>query len=255
VFTRRTMRGALHAALMLTAAAGVAATSACSDRSKAPPAPAMTSAELLRHAADSVATLRSLFFTLAAQPVVPGIRFGAVAGGDGTVVWPDRLVFRGTMQSTPTLAAPVVIAMCGPDRYLELGDGNFMRMEALPNVHRLLFAPDTGLVPAVLTGLEQVSAPEAAKVGDVATWRLNGTVADRLLAALPGRTAPAVAPLRAELWIGQEDLRLHRAILSGPMFDGDSTATVRTLTFSRFNEPLPLTVPRGTSPCADPQKS
>ena len=44
-----------------------------------------------------------------------------------------------------------------------------------PDVHRLLFAPDTGLVPGVLTGLEAPSSPEAATVADVPTWRVTGT--------------------------------------------------------------------------------
>lgn len=216
---------------------------------EAPAAPTLTGPELLQHAADSFATLRSLYFTLAAQPPVPGLRFGAVSQGDGTVIWPDRLVFRGTIQSTPTLAAPVVIAMCGADRYVELGDGNFMRLDALPNVHQLLFAPDTGLVSGVLTQLQQVSAPEAATLNGTPMWRVAGTVADAMLATLPGRTAPAAGSLRADLWIGQQDLRLHQATLNGPMFDGDVAATVRTLVFSRFNDSLPLTVPRGANPC------
>lgn len=240
-------RGLVVAALVLVIAVAVLMTR--SRRSTAAPGPTLTGPELLHHAADSVASLRSVYFTLVAQPVVPGPRFGAVSQGDGTVVWPDSLVFRGTMQSTPTLAAPVVIAMCGPDRYVELGDGNFMKMDALPDVHRLLFAPDTGLVAGVLTQLEQITAPEAATVAEAPMWRVTGTVSNKMLATLPGRTAPAATPLRADLWIGQQDLRLHQVTLTGPMFDGDGAGTTRTLVFSRFNEKLPLTVPRGTSPC------
>ena len=222
---------------------------ACSGREKAPAAPPMTAAELLRRAADSVTTMRTVSFTLAAQPVVPGVRFGAVSGGNGTVVRPDRLVFSGTMQSTPTLAAPVVLVVCGADRYLELGDGNFIKMQALPDVQRLLFAPDTGLVSGVLAGLEQPSVPEPATVSDVANWHVTGTVSEHFLQTLPGRTAPAAAPLRADLWIGRDDLRVRKATLTGPMFDGDSAGTVRTLTFAHFNETVPLTVPRGRMPC------
>jgi hypothetical protein len=153
------------------------------------------------------------------------------------------------MQSTPTLSAPVVFAMCGPDRYIELGDGSFIKMASLPNVHSLLFAPDTGLVPGILTQLEQVTEPEPATVESIQTWRVTGKVADHWLAKIPGRTKPAASPLTAELWIGQADHRLHQAVLHGPMFDGDTTKTTRTLKFSRFNESIPLTVPRGTNPC------
>lgn len=227
----------------------IALVSACSGRDKASTVPMPTAAQVLQGAAAKLASARSLSFILTAQPVVPGLRFAAVAGGEGTVVWPDRMLFQGAMQSTPTLTAPVVLVICGADRYVELGDGNFMKMGTLPDVHRLLFAPDTGLASGVLTKLEQVTGPEAATLEKAAMWRVAGTVSNQFLTALPGRTKPFSDPLRAELWIGQQDQRLHQVILKGPMFDGDTTQTVRTLVFSHFDESVPFRVPRGQLPC------
>lgn len=243
----RTMSGKSATLWLAVTAAAVTLVSACSHDKAKMPTP--TAAQVLQGASAKLASAHSLSFTLTAQPVVPGIRFGAVAGGEGTVVWPDRLLFQGTMQSTPTLTAPVVLVMCGADRYVELGDGNFVKMTTIPDVHRLLFAPDSGLASGVLKKLEQVTGPEAATLEDAAMWHLAGTVSSQFLSALPGRTKSFTDPLHAELWIGQQDQRLHQAILRGPMFDGDTTQTTRTLVFSRFDETIPFKVPRGKLPC------
>lgn len=223
---------------------------ACSGRDKTPATPPPPAAELLQRASANLKTAHSLSFTFTAQPVVPGLRFAAVSGGEGTVIWPDRLIFQGTMQSTPTLAAPVVLVMCGSDRYVELaGDGKFMKMDVLPDVHRLLFAPDSGLATGALTNLEKVAGPEAATLDGTPMWRLTGTVAGRFVAMLPGHAQPSADSLQATLWIGQQDNRLHQATLHGPMFDGDTPQTIRTLVFSHFDEALPFQVPRGQLPC------
>lgn len=218
-----------------------------------PAGPSPTAAELLHHAASNLTATRALHFTYTAHAVTPGFRLAALTGGDGSIVWPDRIVFNGTMQSTPALAAPVVTVACGPtQQYVEMGDGTFQQMQGIPDIRRLLFASDTGIVSTILTQLEQPSAPKAIRLDTAATWYLTGTVPNRLLAALPGRSAAAPkGVLRAALWIGQQDQRLRQVTLSGPMFDGDSAQTVRTLTFSHFNEHLSLTVPRGQSPCSN----
>jgi hypothetical protein len=231
------------------AVAALTLLSACSGRDKASTVPTPTAAEVLQGASAKLASAHSLSFTLTAQPVVPGLRFAAVSGGEGTVVWPDRLLFQGTIQNSATMSAPVVLVMCGADRYVELGDGNFMKMTVLPDVHRLLFAPDTGLAAGVLTKLEQVTGPEAAALEKTPMWHVAGTVSNQFLAALPGRTKPFTDPLHADLWIGQQDQRLHQVTLKGPMFDGDTTQTVRTLVFSRFDDTIPFRVPRGQLPC------
>ncbi len=251
--TRPKSRGILLAILLILVIAAAFVLVRSNRQAPADAAvPTMTGTEVLRHAADSFATLRGLQFTLTSQPVVPGMQFSAVSKGEGSVIWPDKLVFSGIMQSTPTISAPVVLVMCGQDRYIDLaGDGMFLQVPGLPDVHSLLFGSDTGLVASVLKGLEQVSTPEAAKVGDVATWRVTGTVSPALLAKLPGAadTTASGTPLRAELWIGQQDFRLRQATLNGPMFNGDNAQSTRTFTFSGFDERLPLRVPRGQVPC------
>lgn len=207
--------------------------------------------ELLKKAAANIAKARSLHFTLAAHPVAPGSRLAALVSGEGNVVLPDTVVFQGSMQTTPALAMSIVSTMCGPNQYLEFGDGNFQKMAGAPNVHRLLFSPDSGLVTGILTKLEGASAATAATLDKVSTWQISGTIPTQLLTSLPGRTAatPTTTPVRVQLWIGQQDSQLHQLVITGPLFDGDSAGTVRTLTFSQFNEALKLTVPRGHSPC------
>jgi hypothetical protein len=207
--------------------------------------------DLLKKAAANIAKAKSLHFTLAAHPVTPGSRLAALVSGEGNVVLPDTLVFQGSMQTTPALAMSIVSAMCGPDQYLEFGDGNFQKMAGAPNVHRLLFSPDSGLVTGILTKLEGASAATAATLDKLSAWKISGTIPTQLLAHLPGRTAatPTKTPVRVQLWIGQQDSQLHQLVISGVLFDGDSAETVRTLTFSQFNEALKLTVPRGHSPC------
>lgn len=207
--------------------------------------------ELLKKAAANMIKAKSLHFTFAAQPVTPGSRLAALISGEGNVVLPDTVVFQGSMQTTPALAMPLASAMCGSNQYIEFGDGNFQKMPGAPNVHRLLFASDSGLVTNILTKLESPSKQKAATIDNLSTWEISGTIPAKALTGLPGRTVatPTNVPVRAQLWIGQQDVQLHKLIITGPLFDGDVATTVRTLVFSQFNTPLKLTVPRGHSPC------
>lgn len=211
-----------------------------------------TAAELLRHAADNLAVTTALHFDFTAHALTPGFQMAALAGGSGTILRPDHMVFSGTMQSTPVLAAPIVMAACGPDKYFEMGDGTFQKMQGLPDISRLLFAQDSGLMINILRQLEQPSTPRAETLDAVAAWHLTGIVPGKLLAILPGRDAATTTTgvVRADVWIGQKDMRLHRVTLNGPMFTSDSAQTTRTLTFSHFNEHVPLSVPRGHLPCS-----
>ena len=206
-------------------------------------------APLLHKTAKTFAATRALTFTLAAQQVAPGMRLAGITQGDGTAVWPDNLVFSGAMQQTPALSMSFVTVMCGSDQYVELGDGNFQKMAGLPNVGRLLFSSDTSFVSSILSELATPSAPKAVTVDGVAMWYLRGVVPPAILAHLPTAITASTDTLRAELWIGQRDTRLHRLTLNGAMFQGDSTTTTRTLTFSHFDEKPAFTVPRGTVPC------
>ncbi|HXC25364.1 MAG TPA: LppX_LprAFG lipoprotein [Gemmatimonadaceae bacterium] len=216
-----------------------------------PYTPPPAAAELLRHAAANFMKTRALQFALVAHQIPAGLHLSGVAGGDGSAIWPDHLVFQGSIQQTPALAMSFVMVMCGPAQYIELGDGVFQQIPGAPNVGRLLFAPDTSFVANVLLHLEQPSTPQAATLEQVATWHLTGTIPNKVLAPLTGVGGPG--PVQAELWIGQQDLRLHQVTLRGAMFTGDSAQTTRTLSFSHFDEHLTLTVPRGQLPCGAPK--
>ncbi len=209
-----------------------------------------TAAKLLHEVAGHFTTIHTLQFALATHMIPQGLHLSGVAEGEGSVVWPDQLVFRGTIQRTSALTLPFVMVMCGPQQYIELGDSVFQKITGFPDVGRLLFSSDTSFVAGILTGLEQASAPRAATLDKVAVWRLTGLVPNRVLTTLPGHAkAPPAAPLKAELWIGQQDLQIRQMTLTGPMFEGDSAKTSRTLTFSRVNQQLTLAVPRGHLPC------
>lgn len=208
------------------------------------------SAKLIRQTAQTFSKIQAMHFTLAAHAITPGPHLSGVAGGEGSVIWPDQLVFNGSMQTTPAFAVGFTMVMCGANPYVEMGDGNFQKMQGVPNLGRLLFAPDTSFIADILTQITQLSAAQAVTLDQVATWHVTGVVPKTLIAKLPGAAPASAGPLKADLWIGQRDLRLHQLLLSGPMFTGDSTQTTRTLAFSRFDDRTPLTVPRGTLPCS-----
>ncbi len=206
--------------------------------------------QLAKRAATAFSKTTSLAFTLTAKSVSPGFSLAAVTGGEGTILFPDRMVFKGTLQSSPAMAAPFVVAGCGTEQFVEMGDGNFMKMEAAPNIGKVLFSSDTSFVLGILKTLEQVTAPKSVKLNNVDTWNVSGVVPASLLKTLPSRRSPAAGDVKAELWLSQKDAKLHQLVLTGPLLDTDTQQTIRTLTLSKFNESATLSVPRGKLPCS-----
>ena len=215
----------------------------------APTAPTPPAADVLRRAANNFIKTHALQFALAADKIPAGLHLSGVVQGSGTAIWPDQLAFDGSIKQSPALSMGFSMVMCGPDQYIEMGDGNFQKLSGAPNVGQLFFSHDTSFIAGVLTQLKQPSAPQAVTLDHLPMWHLQGSVPRTVLMPVTGAATSALGAIQAEVWVGQQDMRLHQLTLSGKMFQGDSTQTTRTLTFSHFDDSLALTVPRGTLPC------
>lgn len=208
-------------------------------------------AAILSKASKTLANLKSLTFTYSAKPVPSGLSLAAVSNGSGQAASADRMVFQGTIQHSPAIAMPFVLATCGKDPYIDMGDGVFTPMPGAPNIGSLLFSSDTSFLAGTLTQLTELSKPESKTVDKVDAWYLKGKAPATLLAKLPGRKAGTPSSPDIELWIGKKDYNVLKVSINGQLFNGDDSKAQRILTFSQFNEKIALTVPRGELPCKE----
>jgi lipoprotein LprG len=103
-----------------------------------------------------------------------------------------------------------------------------------------LFASETGLF-AILPKGTQARVTGAEGGGEDATDRIETRfTTDQIAAFLPGVLRGQ--PLQAKLWIGRQDHRLRRAVLSGRMYDAQKD-TGATVELGAFDKPVRIERP------------
>jgi hypothetical protein len=103
-----------------------------------------------------------------------------------------------------------------------------------------LFASETGLF-AILPKGTQARQTGDESVGADATHRVEARfTTDQIAAFLPG--VQRGQTLQAKLWIGHNDHRLRRAVLSGRMYDAQKD-TVATVELGAFDKPVRIEPP------------
>lgn len=232
--TIRPRRAAL--ALLLTLAALLAACSSGASSSKPP-----TTAQLIQDASTNFGNDTAIHFTLTATDIAPGNY--SVTQADGDVVRPDRLQVTGTDNIRQGISIGIGIIFIGQQQYVDLGGtGKYSVTSGLPDF-LLIFDAHQG-IGAILTQLQQPSAPTADTANGVASWKITGTVPSTVLAPLTGSTSTVANPVNTTLWIGQSDHQIHQVSLVGQATDGDTSQSTRTFVLSKYNEQVTISAPQ-----------
>jgi lipoprotein LprG len=160
---------------------------------------------------------------------------------EGDIVKPDKLkatitgTFSGMSLQIQIVSVGGVVKMTNPL------SGKWETPPVAFNVLGL-FDPGTG-VAAILKGLTDVSKLEDAEAGGVPCYHLSGSIKSENLNAITGSSVAGIS-IQAEVWIGKSDLLIRDIKLTGKITESEVPGIVRTLTLSKFDEPVTIELPQ-----------
>jgi len=187
------------------------------------------------------AAVKSFHFVLTVEHPPPSSGL-SLASAEGDVAVPDRVRAdaSGTFAGIPLKSELVFV-----------GDRHFFK-DPLTQRWRTLdvktnpiafFNPAKGVL-AVVKQARGLVDDGSETVGGADCYRLKGTVPASALAAFLG-TTPSALSVPVELWIGKRDLLLRQVRASGPAAPGEAKDVSRTVSVSRFDEHVTISVPSG----------
>jgi hypothetical protein len=215
---------------------------ACAASTPAPtPTPELTEQEIAQRAVDRLSALNSFHFDLATDTGGKPLSSAgfALVSASGDAARPDKL--SASLQAS-------VGGFVANVSYISTGGKHYMTdpfskqwIEVPPQFNTIaVFSPQTG-APAMVKSLQGLKKQGREQVDGVNSYHLAGTAPGDVLQPVLGASAPA--QLKADVWIGTGDFLTRRITLSGPILDGEPEGTVRTLTLTKFNEPVNIEAP------------
>lgn len=229
------MSGRFAAALALLAVV----LAACSGPGAAKPS-RLSEQQIAQQAVDKLGALNSFHFDLSTdnggKPSGSGF---ALISAKGDAARPDKL--SAALQAS-------VGGFTAALSYVSIGDKHYMTdpisrqwMEVPAQFNTIaVFSPETG-APAIVKSMQGLNEHGIEKVDGVDSYHLSGTVPGSVLQPLLG--ASASSELGVDVWVGVSDLLTRKIVLTGPMFQGEASDTVRTLLLSQFDKPVTITAP------------
>ena len=197
--------------------------------------------EVLAESAQAMAQVTSLRYSLVNEggetPLPAGL---GMRSARGTMVQPDRM----TAEVKATVAGffvEIQVINVGGQTFMTnplTGDWQVFDEALAPLA---LFDPAVG-VQSILKELSDASLDGQETVQGVPSHRIVGRLTAEALRFIAGSYAEG-SVLRAELFIGAEDLMLREVRLEGRLVEGEPEGITHILTFSDFNEPFVIEPP------------
>jgi hypothetical protein len=198
--------------------------------------------QLLMRAGDTLNSLKAFHFVLTHQngstPIAQGIN---MTTAEGDFVQPDA--FKGTvegkLQSGFTVQAKVISV--GNNVWIALADDTYL---PLPNGigAAAILDPQNGVLKAV----RSVKSPQFVGTDHFDNTDMTvvaGTVDAGDLTALDQAAQPG-KQVTGRVWIGNQDNRIYRIRLEGPLNDQEPGNIVRQIDLSQFNESITIQPPQ-----------
>lgn len=233
--------------LLLLAAVGCGGGGATATPLPTPtPTPPPDPEALLERAAGRVAAAESLAFTLehieGSAELAPGL---LLTRAEGVANAPDSFRIALDLEASGSFLELEVIGIGERAWMTNLFSGEWESVapEVLPvsldNAAAVFARVLAGVESPRLAGSEQVEGTEG---GGYAAWRIEGTLPGSALAeVIPG--ALAEAALTATVWVDQEESRLPRLQLDGPLLAGDVPEVGRVLTLEERRPAAQIVAP------------
>jgi len=105
-----------------------------------------------------------------------------------------------------------------------------------------LFQPDTG-IRSVMESVTDLVRLESERFGGTRCFRLQGNLDSMALDAIAVGHAVEGLNVETDIWIGASDFLLRKVVFDGRVTKEEEEGIVRTLTLSRFNEPVKIELP------------
>lgn len=235
-----TMTRSRKAATSVLALLSLVAALGCSRSASAPTPPPQ---ERLEAAAKRMAALTSLRFTLTHEqgrtPLLAGIE---AQRAEGAVALPDQASLQVEAVVTG-VGAFISLSILVKGAEVSMTDPLTGAWRPLPAGSLPFNFLDLGLTLASIARAIQSPAYTSREViGGVASQGIRGSVTGKQLASLvPSATPTATAGI--EVWVGEDNL-IRRVRLTGPVVPKDSPEVVRVLSFTAFDQPVTIALPR-----------
>jgi len=206
-----------------------------------PAARELTPKEVLDRAADELDKATSAHFMLEQQNGSVQLAAGVqVVNAEGDVQRPDRLRMNFTLRLAGFSAESQLVAV-GEQLYLTNPlNGQWQKAPPATGAPRV-FDKDRG----VSSLLRKVADPErvgSESIDGVQTQHLKGSVPAASFGAMTGGQVTADS-VPGDIWVGSADYLPRQVRLEGQIGAGDTSATVRVLKFSRYNDAVSIEPP------------
>lgn len=176
-----------------------------------------------------------------------------VASASGDVVVPDRLSGTAQLNTGAFGMQTEKVIVVGNQAWLTNPlTGQYQRADqfalfpsAQPFLQHIKVFFSAGIA-ALLTSLEDVSAPSDGSANGVPCWKITGNVSTDKLSALTGGQVSAGQKIPTTICIGKDDGQLHSVSVKGKLTPFDTDQTTRTIMLSNFNKPVTIEPPAGS---------
>lgn len=240
---RRPLRiAALVALAVLLTACGGKKNNKAGSAGRATPVVTPSPEQLLTRAGDTLNSLTAFHFVLTHQngstPIAQGIN---MTTAEGDFVQPDR--FKGTVEGKLQngFAVQAKVISVGNNVWIALADDTYL---PLPNGigAAAILDPQNGVLKAV----RSVKSPQIVGTDHFDNTDMTvvaGTVDAGDLTALDQAAQPG-KQVTGRVWIGNQDNRIYRIRLEGPLNDQEPSNIVRQIDLSQFNESVTIQPPQ-----------
>ena len=234
----RVVSGLNRVAAFLLAGVLVMGLAACGEEEKLP---AMSADEVIGKAGPAINTPKSFHFSLSTENMhkLPGLW---LTKAEGDALKPDKLRGKITARNSGFTFTSEVIVDGTNQWWTDPLSARWEPMPAYLNVAQL-FNPAKGAAD-ILASIKGLSSDGDEKIGDVASYRVKGSVPpDALKAITPEVNVKTDIP--ATIWVGAKDFLLRRVRLSGPLIEGEPPDIARIITISDYDREVKIETPVG----------
>ena len=198
--------------------------------------------QLISKAQTAIKVVTAYHFKLATDHPGTGATL-TIVQAEGDIAVPDKLKANATALILGSNAQVQIITI-GNQQYIT--DPITQQWHSTTRLidPRTLSDPQTG-VAAILGHIQNptTSSDTNVTVNGTACWNVNGKLDPTYLSGITGGGAPAGTMDSVSTCIGKSDNLPYLIRITGIAAAGDTTATVRTFTLSKFNENISITPP------------
>ncbi|HLJ80684.1 MAG TPA: LppX_LprAFG lipoprotein, partial [Ktedonobacterales bacterium] len=206
---------------------GLLAVAACGGTS------APDAATLLKNAQTKLNNTQSFHFQMkVANPGKPTNGGYVITSADGDVSRPTSLSATAAVDAGFVTVNVSLIIIGQQEWYTDPISQQYVQTDQFAYFLNI-FDPQQGL-GALMTQLQNPSAPADGSANGQSCWKVNGTLSPSLLQPLFNDVV-ATQPIPTTYCIGKSDGRLYSATLTGAITDGDTSKTAYTFYLSKFD--------------------